>query len=168
MTHCSRGCSTNTFVIIGLIKWEGHPFIPDLQITERARELKFWENVHPPPCVPCHVSHVTCHMSGITCYMSCVMCPMSHFFFTKFELIGGGSVINRAYPVYFFFNFTIFSHYFRVHGGFHKYYGWTGGHGDGCMNRETDNLVSPIALHDSILIIVKQTHTHTHTHTQKL
>ena len=31
--------------------------------TERAGELKFWENVHPPPCVTCHISHVRCHMS---------------------------------------------------------------------------------------------------------
>ena len=28
----------------------------------RVRELKFWENDHPPPCVTCHVSHVTCHI----------------------------------------------------------------------------------------------------------
>ena len=31
----------------------------------RARELKFWENVHPH-----HVSHVTCHKSGVTCAVS--------------------------------------------------------------------------------------------------
>ena len=48
-------------------------------------------------CVTCPVSHVTCHVSCVTCYMS------YFFFFDKvFKLIGGGSVINRAYPVYFF------------------------------------------------------------------
>ena len=28
----------------------------------RAAELKFWENVHPTPCITFHVSSVTCHM----------------------------------------------------------------------------------------------------------
>ena len=37
-----------------------------LSQTIRAVELKFWENVHPPPCVTCHVSHVTCHVSCVT------------------------------------------------------------------------------------------------------
>ena len=74
----------------------------------------------------CHVSLVLCHLSPVTCQISHVMCHMSHimchmssffsFFFLssylyilKFkhiflllhnmlELVGGGSVINRAYP----------------------------------------------------------------------
>ena len=29
--------------------------------TVRARELKFWEKVHLPPAVTCHLSCVTCH-----------------------------------------------------------------------------------------------------------
>ena len=37
--------------------------------TVRARELKFWENAHPPPHVTCHVSRVTCRMSHITRHM---------------------------------------------------------------------------------------------------
>ena len=52
--------------------------------TVRARELNFWENVHPPPsvtfqvsCVTCQVSCVRCHVSGITCQVSGVRCPMS-------------------------------------------------------------------------------------------
>ena len=28
--------------------------------TGRARDLKLWENVNLPPCVTCHISHVTC------------------------------------------------------------------------------------------------------------
>ena len=88
----------------------------------RARELKFWENVHPTPCVTCHISHVRCQVTGDRCHMSCVrclmwrvmcqvscvMCSMSHVFFSLFlffpffsdkvvELVGIGSVINRAY-----------------------------------------------------------------------
>ena len=42
-----------------------------------ARDLKFLENVHLPPCVICHMSHVMCHMSCVTCHVSCVMCHMS-------------------------------------------------------------------------------------------
>ena len=64
--------------------------------TRRARDLKFFENVHPTIRVMCH--------------MSCVTCPLSHeFFFLHFlykldimvGLVGGGSVINGAYPVQF-------------------------------------------------------------------
>ena len=45
-------------------------------------------------------------MSHVTCHMSCVMCQMSHVFFVfvsdkMVELVGGGPVINGAYPVYF-------------------------------------------------------------------
>ena len=38
--------------------------------TVRARELIFLENVHPTPCVMCHMSHVTCHVSGAACQVS--------------------------------------------------------------------------------------------------
>ena len=38
--------------------------------TGRAKELKFWENVHPKLCVLCHVSFVMCLMSHVTCRMS--------------------------------------------------------------------------------------------------
>ena len=53
--------------------------------TVKARELKFWENDHPPPSVTCHVSSVRCqvlcvrcHMSHVRCHMSGVMCQVSH------------------------------------------------------------------------------------------
>ena len=42
--------------------------------TVIARELKFWEMVHFPPPVMCHVWTITCHKSGVT---------FSYFFFTK-------------------------------------------------------------------------------------
>ena len=56
-----------------LINWFIHPLV---QIsskhcqsqTGRARELTFWENVHPKLCVMCHVSHVTCHLSPVKIY----------------------------------------------------------------------------------------------------
>ena len=52
-------------------------------------------------CVMCHVSHVMCHKSRVKCHVSGVTC---NFFSSSFldkvvKLIGGGSVINRAYPV---------------------------------------------------------------------
>ena len=46
----------------------------------------------------CIVSHAMCHVSSVTCYVSCVKC---HKLDNLVELVGGGSVINRAYPVYF-------------------------------------------------------------------
>ena len=71
-TQCSR---VNTFVI----EWFIHSFIEPSFCSESSRhclfqtvkggELKFLENVHLTPCVPCHVSHVTCHLSGDTCHM---------------------------------------------------------------------------------------------------
>ena len=45
--------------------------------TVRARDLKFWHNVHCPQCVMCHMSHVTCHVSRVTCHVSHVTCHMS-------------------------------------------------------------------------------------------
>ena len=65
--------------------------------TIRVRKLKFWENVHPLQHVTCHVSHVTCCMSDFMWHMSCVTCHI--FFDNVVKLIGGGSVINGAYPV---------------------------------------------------------------------
>ena len=72
--------------------------------SSKARELKFWENVHFPQLIKCQVSGVKWNMSCITCHVSHVMCHMSHFFWDKVrKLIAKGSVINRAYPVYFCF-----------------------------------------------------------------
>ena len=48
--------------------------------TIRARKLKFWEDVHPPPCVTFPVSHVTRQVSGVTCHMSHVMSQVSRFY----------------------------------------------------------------------------------------
>ena len=65
----------------------------------------------PPPPVTCQVSHVMRHISHVTCDMSRVTCQMLHDFFLLFfflffffsfkvmKLVGGGSVINGAYPV---------------------------------------------------------------------
>ena len=69
-------------------------------------------------CVMCHVSHVTCHMSHVTCHLSRLTFHMIFFilfcsekkiekkshlniFDKMVELVGGGSVINGAYPVLF-------------------------------------------------------------------
>ena len=40
-----------------------------------AGELKFWKKVHPPPCIMCHVSHVTCQVSSVKCHSSFTDCP---------------------------------------------------------------------------------------------
>ena len=52
--------------------------------TRTARELKFWENVHPP-------QHVACHMTGVTCHMSLVACHVSHVTCHKFFSFYGQS-----------------------------------------------------------------------------
>ena len=53
----------------------------------------------------CHVSRVMCHVSCVTCHVLRVTCHVSIFlifFLDKVvNLIGGGSVINGAYPVQF-------------------------------------------------------------------
>ena len=101
--------------------------------TVRARELKFWENVHPTPCVMCHVScvmcHVscvTCHVSHVTCHLSSVTCHMSNknlqifnffvsfFFCLKKKLLSGGArrwrvCYQRGLPRLVFLKIT---HYF--------------------------------------------------------
>ena len=38
--------------------------------TLKARELKYLDDVHPPPRIPCHMSNVTCHLSRVTCRVS--------------------------------------------------------------------------------------------------
>ena len=57
------------------------PFPPNHQniITIKAMNLQFWDNVHHPLCVMCHMSgvtfyvlNVTCHKAGVTCHMLCV------------------------------------------------------------------------------------------------
>ena len=64
----------------------------------------------PARFTPPNVSHVTCFVSCVTCHMSRVRYHVSHvtchniffiyfFFYKVVKLIGGGSVINGAYPV---------------------------------------------------------------------
>ena len=50
------------------------------------------------------MSCVMCQVSGVKCHVSYVRCQVSHvfvFFFLDKDvgLVGGGSVINGAYPV---------------------------------------------------------------------
>ena len=47
---------------------------------------KFWENVHPPWCVTCHVSRVTCHASGVRCHVPGVLCQIFFFFLSGASL----------------------------------------------------------------------------------
>ena len=64
-TLCSQSCSTNTFIINSFIK----SVILLFRII-RARELIFWENVHPPTI--CQVLGVKFHLSGVTYQVSWV------------------------------------------------------------------------------------------------
>ena len=48
----------------------------------RARGMKLLENIHPAPCVPCHLPCVICHMSG-----SCVRCHVLKLNFFLFFLL---------------------------------------------------------------------------------
>ena len=59
------------------------------------------------PPQTCHMSRVMCHVSRVMCHVSRVTCHMIHIYIFFFpdkvvKFIGGGSVINGAYPVYFF------------------------------------------------------------------
>ena len=46
--------------------------------TVRARELKFWQKVHLPQSILCHVSYVMSHVSCVMCHASCVTCHKSN------------------------------------------------------------------------------------------
>ena len=57
--------------------------------TGRARELKFWENVHPTLCVMCYVSCVRCQVSGVRCQVSGVRCQVSGVMCQIYIFFGG-------------------------------------------------------------------------------
>ena len=80
--------------------------------------------------VTCHMSRVTCHVSRVTCHVSHVTCQKKKiyilikkklfFFYLKkmdkvVELVGGGSVINGAYPVQFYVTYQFNSVTFSKH-----------------------------------------------------
>ena len=83
-TRCSRGCSTNSFVTDSFInsvsEWSfsSRSSKNHNSQTVRARQLTFWDIVHHPLCVTCHMSCFTCHLSGVTCHVSHVICHMSN------------------------------------------------------------------------------------------
>ena len=60
----------------------------------------------------CYVSHVTSHVSLVTCQKSCVTCHMLYNIFFVVKLVGGGSVLNRAYPFYLVCNFLSIMHFY--------------------------------------------------------
>ena len=74
----SWGCFTITSVIkyfiYSLSNWVSQPLVKisskhSQSPTGRARELQFWETVHPSICVMCQMLPVTCHVSPVTCHM---------------------------------------------------------------------------------------------------
>ena len=68
--------------------------------TIRARELQF-ERMLTPQHVTCHMSHAPCYVSHVTCHLLHVIFFLSlkKKIYNVAKLIGGGSVINGAYPV---------------------------------------------------------------------
>ena len=73
--------------------------------TVRTRDLQFViYNIHHI----CHVSRVTCQVSQVNCHESCVTNPVPQYFvnfiYKVLELIGGGSLINRALLLFFLLN----------------------------------------------------------------
>ena len=76
--------------------------------TVGARELTFLEKVHLLPSVTTHMSCVICHVSYAMChvyFLSFVTCNFIILFILVVKLVGGGSVIKKAYPVYSQSNF---------------------------------------------------------------
>ena len=65
--------------------------------------------VLPGHFIPCYVSCVMCHVSRVMCHLSHVKIYFFYILYIFFyplkkmdrvvELVGGGSVINGAYPV---------------------------------------------------------------------
>ena len=119
-SQCSCNCSLNTFIINWLIESSfcSESSRHSISQTVRAGELKYLENIHPPPCVTCHMSHIKC----VTCNMSWVMCPnnlsgvtwkVSYVTFFFFSV--GASLwrvcYQRGLPRLVLFIFTYFSTY---------------------------------------------------------
>ena len=52
-------------------------------------------------CVTCHMPHVICNMSNFTCHMTRVTYLKKNYLDKVVNLVGGGGVINGAYPVLF-------------------------------------------------------------------
>ena len=104
-----NGPTPSSFVLqtaLLLIKWLSESSVVKISSqhphsqTVGARYLKFWENVHLPPSVMCHLSCVMRHMSHVTCEVSHV--TFFFFFFSDIlvKLVGGTSVVNVAYLFY--------------------------------------------------------------------
>ena len=73
--------------------------INDTGKTMRKQYTKLMPNVHPTSSVKRHMSCVMCYLSLVPCHLSHETCHMSFLFDKVMELVGGGSVINGAYPV---------------------------------------------------------------------
>ena len=98
---------------MGFVKFSGHPkkfcyTIKKLNFCQQGGVGRLSSSNFKWMFTPNNMSHVTCHMSPVMCHMSGVKCHMSwvtcHIFFLQSdEAYRWGSVINGAYPVYFFF-----------------------------------------------------------------
>ena len=71
----------------------------------RPSELTFWENVHSPPHVTCHMSYVMCHMWWLTCHVSHVVkyIYICIFFLTKWWSLSLKGVLSTGPTLSSFF-----------------------------------------------------------------
>ena len=83
--------------------------------TVRARELTFWEKVHLPPPVTCHVSHVMCYMSRITCHMSHVTFLYIFFLFTKWLSLSVEGLLSIGLPRHDFYTLRYYDRFCPRH-----------------------------------------------------
>ena len=87
-TQCSLGSSTKCLVI-NSVSESSFSFI-------YSQHHKFWESVHPTPCIMCHVAPVTCYLSCVT----------SHIYFFLYNLkkkllnIKKGGIIHNVNTLY--------------------------------------------------------------------
>ena len=87
-----------------LINSLSDPLVQNLQDTVNTKLLELGSWNFEKMFTPHHVSHVRCQVSSVRCHMSRFRCHMSgvtcHFLSDKVVgLVGGGSVINGAWPV---------------------------------------------------------------------
>ena len=70
-----------------------------LSQTFRARELSFWENVHPALHVTCPISHVMCHVSHVTCLPRLVLTWVNARItnYSELEYLSGGWDLHYLY-----------------------------------------------------------------------
>ena len=83
-------------------KLNGGLFLDFASFSLTLNNSLFSSTISSTSFIRCHVSCVRCQVSVVGCQVSGVMCYFFRvficFFHKAVELVGGGSVINGAYP----------------------------------------------------------------------